>query len=74
MVSSPGSSQVSVTESWVAVVASRPLGLAGGSVGCAPATAAVAALVSVSSLSASSVKLTCTVMALLSSAIGQGVG
>ena len=66
MESSSGSSQVRVTESWVAV-ASRPVGLAGGSVGCAPATMSVAALVSVSSLSASSVKLTRTVMALLSS-------
>ena len=64
MVSSPGSSQVRVTESWDAV-ADRPVGLAGGS---GAATASVAALVSVSSLPASSVKDTCTAMALPSSA------
>ena len=58
---------MSVTESWVAV-ASSPVGWAGGSVGSAPATSAVGALVSVSSLPASSVKLTCTVTALPSSA------
>ena len=40
----------------------------------AAATASVAALVSDSALPASSVKLTCTLMALPSSAIGQGVG
>ena len=66
MLSSLGSSQVRVTESCDAV-AERPLGLAGGSVGCAPATAAVATLVRVSLCPASSVKLTCTLMALPSS-------
>ena len=64
MASSCGSSQVRVTASWDTAAADRPVGLAGGS---AAATAPVAALVSISALSASSVKLTHTLMVFPSS-------